>query len=69
MEELIAAGPLREDLHALLMRAFQGVGRPADAIAVFHRAGRVLREEIGVAPGQLLRGAMRAVLAEDRQPA
>ncbi|MEU5092347.1 AfsR/SARP family transcriptional regulator [Streptomyces sp. NPDC021356] len=67
LEELVAADPLREDLHALLMRAFYGAGRQADAIAAFHRASRALREEIGVAPGRLLRSTMRAVLEEDLQ--
>ncbi|MFE2970383.1 BTAD domain-containing putative transcriptional regulator [Streptomyces sp. NPDC059340] len=57
--------PLNEPVAVLLMRALQRGGRRAEALAVFDRAGRRLADDLGVAPGELLRRARRAVLRGD----
>lgn len=67
LTELTEQEPLREDLYVGLMRAYYALGRQADAIHVFHRAKGILREQIGIAPGQKMRRAMQAVLQQDEQ--
>ncbi|MEE1786559.1 BTAD domain-containing putative transcriptional regulator [Streptomyces sp. SP17BM10] len=63
LSALAAAHPLDEQVVALLMRALHQGGRPAEALAVFDRTHRRLREELGVAPGELLRRTRRAMLS------
>jgi DNA-binding SARP family transcriptional activator len=58
--------PMRERARALLMAALCASGRPADAIAVYHRGRRLLDERFGIAPGPALRAAYQRVL--DAQP-
>ncbi len=58
--------PMRERARALLMAALCASGRPADAIAVFHRGRRLLDERCGITPGPALRAAYQRVL--DAQP-
>lgn len=48
---LVAADPLRERSHALLMEALGRAGRRADALAAFRQARRILADELGVEPG------------------
>ncbi|MBP2477873.1 tetratricopeptide (TPR) repeat protein [Crossiella equi] len=48
---LAARHPLRERLHALLMRALYQAGRPAEALSVHHDLATALAGELGVAPG------------------
>lgn len=67
LTELTEQEPLREDLYVGLMRAYYAVGRQADAIQAFHRAKGLLREQIGIAPGEKLRRVMQAVLQQDEQ--
>ncbi|MGW3357552.1 BTAD domain-containing putative transcriptional regulator [Streptomyces bungoensis] len=57
--------PLNEPVAALLMHALRRGGRRAEALAVFDRAGRLLADELGVAPGDVLVRARRAVLRGD----
>ncbi|MFF8449137.1 BTAD domain-containing putative transcriptional regulator [Streptomyces leeuwenhoekii] len=57
--------PLNEPVAALLMHALRRDGRRAEALAVFDRAGRCLAEDLGVAPGEALVRARRAVLRGD----
>jgi DNA-binding SARP family transcriptional activator/DNA-binding CsgD family transcriptional regulator len=59
---LVPEHPHSEPLAALLMRALHRAGRPADALAVFARTRRRLADDLGVQPGEVLRGARRAVL-------
>jgi SARP family transcriptional regulator, regulator of embCAB operon len=63
---LVLEHPLRERARALLMAALCASGRPADAVAVYHRGRRILDERLGIAPGLQLRAAYQRVL--DAQP-
>jgi DNA-binding SARP family transcriptional activator len=58
--------PMRERARALLMAALCASGRPADAVAVYHRGRHLLDERLGIAPGPTLRAAYQRVL--DVQP-
>jgi DNA-binding SARP family transcriptional activator len=58
--------PMRERARALLMAALCASGRPADAVAVYHRGRQLLDERLGIAPGPTLRAAYQQVL--DVQP-
>ncbi|WP_308301028.1 tetratricopeptide repeat protein [Crossiella sp. S99.2] len=51
LSALVAANPLRERLHALLMRALCQSGRPAEALRVHQELRTALAEELGVSPG------------------
>jgi DNA-binding SARP family transcriptional activator len=57
---------MRERARALLMAALCASGRPADAVAVYHRGRHLLDERLGIAPGPTLRAAYQRVL--DVQP-
>jgi DNA-binding SARP family transcriptional activator len=59
---LVFDHPLRERARALLMTALCASGRPADAVAVYHRGRRILDERLGIAPGPALRQAYQRVL-------
>ncbi|MFF9480374.1 BTAD domain-containing putative transcriptional regulator [Streptomyces sp. NPDC014733] len=62
--------PLREGLIAGLMQALFRTGRQSDALEWFHRTRRLLNEELGVDPGERLRGAYEEILrAEKARPA
>ncbi len=57
--------PLNEPVAALLMHALHRCGRRAEALAVFERTARRLDDDLGVAPGELLRRARWSVLRGD----
>jgi DNA-binding SARP family transcriptional activator len=59
---LVLKNPLRERAWALLMAALCASGRPADALAAYHRGRRILDERLGIAPGPVLRAAYQRVL-------
>jgi len=61
LQALTTDDPLREDVWARLMRAQHEMGRPAQALATFHRARRLLAAELGVRPGPELMKAFQAV--------
>lgn len=51
---LIAAAPLRERLHGLLMQALHASGQQAEALAAYERARQTLIAELGTEPGAAL---------------
>lgn len=55
--------PLRERPRELLMLALVRCGRPAEALVVYEESRRLLREELGVDPGEALRRSHRLALA------
>jgi DNA-binding SARP family transcriptional activator len=59
LRELVAAHPLREKFHALLVIALDGCGRRDDALTAYRRADRQLRRELGINPGEELRALHR----------
>jgi len=65
LEQLAAAQPLREQLHALLMLALYRSGRQAEALAAYGRARRALVDELAAEPGPELRELHRRILAAD----
>jgi predicted ATPase/DNA-binding SARP family transcriptional activator len=65
LEALAGGHPLRERLQAQLMLALYRSGRQADALAVFRRARRSLRDELGLEPGPELRELHAAILRHD----
>ncbi|MEV4077065.1 BTAD domain-containing putative transcriptional regulator [Nonomuraea fuscirosea] len=69
LEGLVAAHPLREPFHALLMRALTAGGRRAGALTVFERIRTALATELGVDPGPELREAHLAALRDDEPAA
>ncbi|MBB5631533.1 BTAD domain-containing putative transcriptional regulator [Sphaerisporangium krabiense] len=62
LEALTAAHPLRERLHAQLIRALARNGRGAEALAAYQRIRDLLAESYGSDPGPLLQEAHLAVL-------
>jgi DNA-binding SARP family transcriptional activator len=65
---LVHDHPVRERARALLMAALCASGRPADAVAVYHRGRRLLDERLGIAPGPVLRAAYERVLGVQPRP-
>lgn len=65
LTELTVHHPLRERFYDLLMVALYRCGRPADALSVYDRARARLAQELGIEPGPVLRGRLRAVLDHD----
>jgi len=47
----VALAPFRESAHRLLMEAHEAEGNPAEALRAFEVLRRLLREELGTAPG------------------
>jgi len=66
VSKLVTDHPLREGLWGLLMRALDGAGRHAEALATYSRAKDVLVEELGVDPGEPLQRLFQELLT--RQP-
>ncbi|MGV9558935.1 AfsR/SARP family transcriptional regulator [Streptomyces sp. NPDC003522] len=69
LTELTAAHPYDEPLHALLIRALRDTGRPADALAAYGRARRILTDGLGTDPGPALRALHGELLDGSAAPA
>jgi ABC-type transport system substrate-binding protein/DNA-binding SARP family transcriptional activator len=65
LDELVAAHPLRERLHAQRMLALYRCSRQAEALEAYRTAREVLVNEIGVEPGRELRELHEAILQQD----
>ncbi|WP_035534380.1 AfsR/SARP family transcriptional regulator [Haloglycomyces albus] len=57
--------PLREGLHALLMRSLYQAGRQSEALDVFSEVGERLRDELGLDPGPDLVQAQQDILRQN----
>ena len=64
-ERLVAAQPLRERPHALLMRALYRAGRHADALAVYRTFRERVGAELGLDPSADLQDLERDILRGD----
>ena len=64
LQELVAAHPARERLHAQLMLALYRCGRQADALDAYRRARRPPGHELGLEPGAELRTLQADILAQ-----
>lgn len=65
LSELAARHPLRERLHALLLKALYADGRQAEALAAYEEVRRRLADELGADPGPELRETHLAILRAD----
>lgn len=59
---LVAAFPVRERLRAQLMTALYRCGRQADALHAYYEGRKVLAEQLGIDPGEVLGSTYQAVL-------
>ncbi|AHH95443.1 BTAD domain-containing putative transcriptional regulator [Kutzneria albida] len=64
IEQLVADQPLREGLHARLIRVLCALGRHAEALAAYERVRTLLADQLGADPGPELRQAHRVALSE-----
>jgi DNA-binding SARP family transcriptional activator len=64
LESLVDANPHRERFRAQLILALYRAGRQAEALALYADTRRLLIDELGIEPGEQLRGLHRAVLAQ-----
>ena len=65
LERLVVEYPLRERLWRLLVLALYRGERQADALAAYRRARDLLATELGLEPGEELRGLEQAVLRQE----
>lgn len=65
LEALVAEHPLRERFRAQLMLALYRSGRQAEALQAYHDGRAVLREELGLEPGDEIQDVQKAILAHD----
>jgi DNA-binding SARP family transcriptional activator/Tfp pilus assembly protein PilF len=65
LRRLLSDQPLREGLWALLIRALDGAGRHAEALAAYGQAREVIADELGVDPGPELQRLYQSMLAAD----
>jgi SARP family transcriptional regulator, regulator of embCAB operon len=65
---LVALAPYRESGYRLLMEALERRGNVAEALLVYDGLRVLLREELGVAPGQGVQGVYRRLLDETTGP-
>jgi YVTN family beta-propeller protein len=65
LETLVREHPLREPLRGQLMLALYRSGRQAEALEVYRQGRRLLSDELGLEPGEALKGLERAILEHD----
>ena len=65
LRRLLSDQPLREGLWAMLIRALDGAGRHAEALAAYGQAREVISDELGVDPGPELQRLYQAMLTAD----
>jgi DNA-binding SARP family transcriptional activator len=65
LRRLLADQPLRERLWSLLIRALDGAGRHAEALAAYGQARQVIADELGVDPGPELQRLYQQILTAD----
>ena len=68
LRRLLSDQPLREGLWGLLIRALDGAGRHAEALAAYGQAREVIADELGVDPGPELQRLYQAMLTADAAP-
>ena len=68
LRRLLSDQPLREGLWGLLIRALDGAGRHAEALAAYGQAREVIADELGVDPGPELQRLYQALLTADLRP-
>ncbi|WP_328609579.1 tetratricopeptide repeat protein [Amycolatopsis sp. NBC_00345] len=66
---LTEENPLRERFWGQLMLALYRSGRPGDALGVYRKVTALLRDELGIDPGEPLRQLHQRILLSDRAPA
>ena len=69
LRDLVARHPLREHLHAQLIRALSGSGRRAEALEAYQHVRCVLIDQLGIEPGAELRELHQRVLVGEAEPA
>jgi DNA-binding SARP family transcriptional activator len=65
LSRLTTEQPMREGLWGLLMRALDGAGRHAEALAAYSKARDAIADELGVDPGERLQRLFEQILTED----
>ncbi|MGH3375890.1 MAG: AfsR/SARP family transcriptional regulator [Actinoallomurus sp.] len=68
LEQSVRADGLQEPMAALLIRCLHQAGRSFDAFAVYQHAEARLDEELGIAPGPVLKEALAALAAGGDPP-
>ncbi|ONI86983.1 hypothetical protein ALI144C_10085 [Actinosynnema sp. ALI-1.44] len=63
---ITADNQLRERFWGQLMLALHRSGRQAEALGVYRKVSQLLRDELGIDPGDALRGVHQRILASDR---
>jgi DNA-binding SARP family transcriptional activator/ABC-type transport system substrate-binding protein len=65
LELLVSEHPFREGFRGQLMLALYRSGRQAEALQTYQQARRTFVEELGIEPGQPLRGLEQSILRQD----
>lgn len=66
-QTILAADPLREEVHRALMLCHWRLGQPSQAIQQFHQCARLLLEELHILPLPETRALYQQLLEERRQ--